>query len=110
CIWLKRLEAERFKTKPDAGDMAIELTSEEQNLLLGGIDPGANLPHQVLTPRFVACASMIRRHYIWRPSPSIRSRPAQADVAVGARKSGATPRTSCSAAPQVVLAQVRAQP
>jgi len=54
CLWLKRLEAERFKTKPDAGDEAIELTVDELNWLLDGIDLWRNRPHQVLTPRFVA--------------------------------------------------------
>ncbi|WP_084341977.1 IS66 family insertion sequence element accessory protein TnpB [Stutzerimonas nitrititolerans] len=53
-MWLKRLEAERFKTKPDAGDEAIELTVDELNWLLDGIDLWRNRPHQVLTPRFVA--------------------------------------------------------
>ena len=38
CLWLKRLEAERFKTKPDTGDEAIELTVDELNWLLDGID------------------------------------------------------------------------
>ena len=38
CLWLKRLESERFKTKPDAGDEAIELTVDELNWLLDGID------------------------------------------------------------------------
>ncbi|MDI3798248.1 IS66 family insertion sequence element accessory protein TnpB, partial [Pseudomonas aeruginosa] len=54
CLWLKRLEAERFKTKPDAGDEAIELTVDELNWLLDGIDLWRNRPHRVLTPRFVA--------------------------------------------------------
>ena len=53
CLWLKRLEAERFKTKPDAGDEAIELTVDELNWLLDGIDLWRNRPHQILTPRFV---------------------------------------------------------
>ena len=53
CLWLKRLEAERFKTKPDAGDEAIELTVDELNWLLDGIDLWRNRPHQTLTPRFV---------------------------------------------------------
>ena len=53
CLWLKRLEAERFKTKPDAGDEAIELTVRELNQLLEGIDLWGNQPHKVLTPRFV---------------------------------------------------------
>lgn len=30
-LWLKRLEAERFKAPPDSGDQAIELTVEEIN-------------------------------------------------------------------------------
>ena len=54
CLWLKRLEAERFKTKPDAADEANELTVDELNWLLDGIDLWRNRPHQVLTPRFVA--------------------------------------------------------
>ncbi|MNF04396.1 IS66 Orf2 like protein [compost metagenome] len=54
CLWLKRLEAERFKTKPDAGDETIELTVDELNWLLDGIDLWRNRPHQVLRPRFVA--------------------------------------------------------
>jgi hypothetical protein len=33
CLWFKRLEAERFKTKPDVGEEAIELTVEELNWL-----------------------------------------------------------------------------
>ncbi|RON42544.1 IS66 family insertion sequence element accessory protein TnpB [Pseudomonas brassicacearum] len=53
CFWLKRLEAERFKTKPDADDEAIELTVRELNLLLEGIDLWGNQPHRVVTPRFV---------------------------------------------------------
>jgi hypothetical protein len=48
------LEAERFKTKPDAGDEPIELTVDELNWLLDGIDLWRNRPHQVLTPRYVA--------------------------------------------------------
>jgi transposase len=54
CLWLKRLEAERFKTQPDAGDTAIELTVDELNWLLDGIDLWRNRPHRILTPRFVA--------------------------------------------------------
>src|SRR3990167_9562795 len=53
CLWLKRLEAERFKTKPDAGDEAVELTMRELNRLLEGIDLWGNQPHKLLTPRFV---------------------------------------------------------
>ncbi len=54
CLWLKRLEAERFKSHPQPGDDAIVLTAQELNWLLDGIDLWRNRPHQVLTPRFVA--------------------------------------------------------
>ncbi|WP_230927507.1 IS66 family insertion sequence element accessory protein TnpB [Pseudomonas wenzhouensis] len=53
CLWLKRLEAERFKSHPEPGDDAIVLTAQELNWLLDGIDLWRNRPHQVLTPRFV---------------------------------------------------------
>ena len=51
---LKRLEAERFKTSPDASDEAIVLTVQELNWMLDGFDLWRNRPHQVLTPRYVA--------------------------------------------------------
>ncbi len=54
CLWLKRLESERFKTSPDAIDEAIVLTVQELNWMLDGFDLWRNRPHQVLTPRFVA--------------------------------------------------------
>lgn len=54
CLWLKRLESERFKTSPDDPDEAIVLTVQELNWLLDGFDLWRNRPHQVLTPRFVA--------------------------------------------------------
>ncbi|WP_340137720.1 IS66 family insertion sequence element accessory protein TnpB [Pseudomonas viridiflava] len=54
CLWLKRLESERFKTSPDATDEATVLTVQELNWLLDGFDLWRNRPHQVLTPRFVA--------------------------------------------------------
>lgn len=54
CLWLKRLESERFKTDPDACDEAIVLTVQELNWLLDGFGLWRNRPHQVLTPRFVA--------------------------------------------------------
>ena len=54
CLWLKRLESERFKTSPDAGAEAIVLTVQELNWLLDGFDLRRNRPHQVLTPRYVA--------------------------------------------------------
>ncbi|MBV4483915.1 IS66 family insertion sequence element accessory protein TnpB, partial [Pseudomonas khavaziana] len=50
CLWLKRLESERFKTSPEA----IVLSVQEPNWLLDGFDLWRNRPHQVLTPRFVA--------------------------------------------------------
>ncbi|WP_339427763.1 IS66 family insertion sequence element accessory protein TnpB [Pseudomonas sp. RA_105y_Pfl1_P41] len=54
CLWLKRLESERFKTSPDATDEAIVLTVQELNWMLDGFDLWRKRPHQVLTPRFVA--------------------------------------------------------
>ncbi|EPN54162.1 IS66 family insertion sequence element accessory protein TnpB [Pseudomonas syringae] len=54
CLWLKRLESERFKTSPDETDQAIVLTVQELNWLLDGFDLWRNRPHKVLTPRFVA--------------------------------------------------------
>lgn len=54
CLWLKRLESERFKTSPDESDEAIVLSVQELNWLLDGFDLWRNRPHQVLTPRFVA--------------------------------------------------------
>ena len=54
CLWLKRLESERFKTSPDELDEAMVLTVQELNWLLDGFDLWRNRPHKVLTPRFVA--------------------------------------------------------
>ncbi|KFE50957.1 IS66 family insertion sequence element accessory protein TnpB [Pseudomonas syringae] len=54
CLWLKRLESERFKTSPDVTDEAIVLTVQELNWMLNGFDLWRNRPHQVLTPPFVA--------------------------------------------------------
>ncbi|WP_017710569.1 IS66 family insertion sequence element accessory protein TnpB, partial [Pseudomonas syringae] len=54
CLWLKRLESERFKTSPDETDQAIVLTVQELNWLLDGFDLWRNRPHKVLTPRVVA--------------------------------------------------------
>lgn len=61
CVWLKRLESERFKTSnleprtsPDLSDEAIVLIVQELNWLLNGFDLWRNRPHQVLTPRCVA--------------------------------------------------------
>lgn len=57
-------------TKPDAGEEAIELTVDELNWLLDGIDWWRNRPHQVLTPRYVACVGIIQRHERWRRLPA----------------------------------------
>ncbi|AHG42581.1 transposase IS66 [Pseudomonas syringae CC1557] len=54
CLWLKRLESERFKASPDETDEAIVLVVQELNWLLYGFDLWRNRPYQVLTPRFVA--------------------------------------------------------
>jgi len=54
CLWLKRLESERFKTSPDVIDEAIILAAKELNWKLDGFDLWRNRPHQVLTPRFLA--------------------------------------------------------
>ena len=54
CLWLKRLESERFKTSPHVTDEAIVLSVQELNWLLDGFDLWRNRPHQVLTPRYVA--------------------------------------------------------
>src|SRR5690606_11525103 len=110
CLWLKRLEAERFKTQPDAGDAAIELTVDELNWLLDGIDLWRNRPHRILPPRLVACAGIIRRHDPRARNPPRRPGSAQADAAVGAGKGGATSGASGPPAPQAVLAKIRAQP
>ena len=48
CLWLKRLEAERFKAPPDPSDEAIELTAEELNWMLDGFDLWRNRPHKVV--------------------------------------------------------------
>ncbi|TCL31611.1 IS66 family insertion sequence element accessory protein TnpB [Azotobacter chroococcum] len=54
CLWLKRLEAERFKAPPEPGDAAIVLSAEELNWLLDGFDLWRNRPHRVSRPRYVA--------------------------------------------------------
>lgn len=54
CLWLKRLESERFKTSPDVTDQAIVLSVQKLNWLLDGFDLWRNRPHQVLTPRYVS--------------------------------------------------------
>lgn len=54
CLWLKRLDSERFKTSPDPTDEAIVLTVHELNWLFDGFDLWRNRPHQVLAPRYVA--------------------------------------------------------
>lgn len=44
CLWLKRLDSERFKTSPDPTDVAIVLTVQELNWLLDGFDLWRNRP------------------------------------------------------------------
>nr|WP_269137476.1 IS66 family insertion sequence element accessory protein TnpB [Pseudomonas sp. PGPR40] len=47
CLWLKRLESERFKTSPAPTDEAIVLSAQELNWLLDGFDLLRNRPHEV---------------------------------------------------------------
>ncbi|MNH31174.1 IS66 Orf2 like protein [compost metagenome] len=54
CLWLKRLESERFHTCPDPQDESISLTVDELNWMLDGFDLWRNKPHKILTPRWVA--------------------------------------------------------
>ncbi|MOA45446.1 IS66 Orf2 like protein [compost metagenome] len=54
CLWLKRLEAERFKAPPEPDDEPIVMTAKELNWLLDGFDLWRNRPHKVLTPLYVA--------------------------------------------------------
>ncbi|AHD13974.1 transposase IS66 [Pseudomonas sp. FGI182] len=54
CLWLKRLDSERFKTSPDPTNIAIVLIVQELNWLLDDFELWRNRPHQVLTPRYVA--------------------------------------------------------
>ncbi|MFH7395891.1 IS66 family insertion sequence element accessory protein TnpB [Pseudomonas syringae group genomosp. 7] len=44
CLWLKRLESERFKTLPDVTDEAIVLTVQQLNWMLDGFDLWRNRP------------------------------------------------------------------
>ncbi|MGE1076247.1 IS66 family insertion sequence element accessory protein TnpB [Pseudomonas fragariae (ex Marin et al. 2024)] len=46
CLWLKRLESERFKTSPDVTDVAIVMTVHEQSAterarVSSSLDPSA---------------------------------------------------------------------
>ncbi|NLY14821.1 MAG: IS66 family insertion sequence element accessory protein TnpB [Gammaproteobacteria bacterium] len=54
CLWMKRLEQEKFKAPPADLTEAIELSLEEINGLLDGFDLWRNKPHKLLTPRFIA--------------------------------------------------------
>ena len=54
CLWLKRLEAERFKAPPEPGDEAIVLSARELNRLLDGFNLWGSRPHKILTPLYVA--------------------------------------------------------
>lgn len=49
CLYLKRLEAKRFKAPPEPGDDAIVMSARELNRLLDGFDLWRNRSHKVLT-------------------------------------------------------------
>ena len=53
CLWIKRLQVERVKTKPNA-DEPIVLTVRELNQFLAAFDHWGNQSHKVLSPRFVS--------------------------------------------------------
>lgn len=48
CLWLKRLEQERFKWPGFMGGEVVTLTGQQLNWLLDGIDLRHVQPHQVL--------------------------------------------------------------
>jgi len=48
CLWLKRLESERFKWPTFLGGKAATLTGQQLNWLLDGIDLRHVQPHQAL--------------------------------------------------------------
>lgn len=54
CLWLKRLEAERFKAPPEPGVGAIVMSAKELNRLPDGFDLWRNRPHKILKPLHVA--------------------------------------------------------
>lgn len=54
CLWMKRLEQEKFKAPPAGTEDVVELSVEEVNWLLDGFDLWGNKPHKLLTPRFVS--------------------------------------------------------
>jgi transposase len=70
CLWLKRLESERFKTSPDTSDEAIVLTVPKLNWMLDGLDLWRKPP----SPSFdAAIRSLIRynpRHEFHARRPS----------------------------------------
>jgi len=54
CLWLKRLEAERFHICPDPHEESLQLSVDELNWMLDGFDLWRNKPHRIFTPRWVA--------------------------------------------------------
>jgi transposase len=48
CLWLKRLESERFKWPTFLGTEVVTLTGQQLNWLLDGIDLRYVQPHQTL--------------------------------------------------------------
>ena len=48
CLWLKRLEAERFAWPRDAGPATQIISLHELEWLLEGFDLWANKPHKIL--------------------------------------------------------------
>ena len=48
CLWLKRLESEKFAWPRDDESLAQELTSQELEWLLEGFDLWKNKPHKTL--------------------------------------------------------------
>ncbi len=100
CLWLKRLQAERFKTNPDAEE-PIVLTVRELNQLLAASTSGGTAT-QGADPALCELSGIILRHEIWRRLPSRRSRLLKALV-LHCRNRLLCCATNCSR-------QVRAQP
>ena len=82
CLWLKRLEAERFKTKPDEGDQAIECARVES--ATGGNRPLGQPTSQGTDATFRDLIRYNPRHDFHARNPSRRSHFAEAASAVAA--------------------------
>lgn len=77
CLWLKRLEAERFKAPPEPGDEAIVMSARELNRLLDGFDLWRNRSNRRSMPprRKWHCSTRrkawpSRSRMQWMPAPS----------------------------------------